>query len=84
MSEIKVLYCFDSKFWRMAAVSMESLLATANESSRITIYCMVAPNTEGREQIETIIKEKDLNKKDYPKKPFKELFPEIKDVFCKT
>lgn len=56
MSEIKVLYCFDSKFWRMAAVSMESLLATANENTSVKFYCMVAPNTEGREQIENIIK----------------------------
>lgn len=56
MSKVNVLYCFDSKFWRMAAVSMESLLATARESTQITIYCMVAPGTEGREQIEKIIK----------------------------
>lgn len=56
MSGINVLYCFDSKFWRMAAVSIESLLATAHENTSVKIYCMVAPNTEGREQIETIIK----------------------------
>ena len=56
MSEIKVLYCFDSKFWRMVAVSMKSLLATANENTSVKFYCMVAPNTDGREQIETIIK----------------------------
>ena len=56
MSEINVLYCFDSKFWRMAAVSMESLLATANENTSVKFYCMVAPNTDGREQIENIIK----------------------------
>ncbi len=56
MDEVKILYCFDSKFWRMAAVSMESVLATAQDSTKITVYCMVAPGTEGREQIENIIK----------------------------
>ena len=56
MSRINVLYCFDSKFWRMAAVSMESVLATASDSAQIMIYCMVAPNTDGREQIEKIVK----------------------------
>ena len=56
MDEVKILYCFDSKFWHMAAVSMESVLATARDSTKITVYCMVAPGTEGREQIENIIK----------------------------
>lgn len=40
----------------MAAVSMESLLATARDTTQITVYCMVAPNTEGRPEIENIIK----------------------------
>lgn len=56
MDQVNILYCFDSKFWRMAAVSMESVLATAKETTQITIYCMVAPNTEGRTEIENIIK----------------------------
>ena len=56
MDEVKILYCFDSKFWRMAAVSMESVLAKSKDTTRITVYCMVAPETEGREQIENIIK----------------------------
>ena len=40
----------------MAAVSMESLLATARDTTQITIYCMVAPGTDGRPEIENIIK----------------------------
>lgn len=56
MDKVNVLYCFDSKFWRMAAVSIESLLATARDTTQITIYCMVAPRTHGRRKIEQVIK----------------------------
>lgn len=56
MDKVNVLYCFDSKFWRMAAVSIESLLATARDTTQITIYCMVAPKTAGRRKLEKIIK----------------------------
>ncbi|MBR5354868.1 MAG: glycosyltransferase family 8 protein [Alphaproteobacteria bacterium] len=56
MSKVNILYCFDSKFWRMAAVSMESVLANCKDTTSVTIYCMVAPNTEGREEIEKVIK----------------------------
>lgn len=56
MSEINVLYCFDSRFWRMAAVSLESLLVSANENTLVNVYCMVAPDTEGKKEIENIIK----------------------------
>ena len=56
MSVINVLYCFDSKFWHMAAVSMESLLANAAPDTKIMIYCMVAPHTRGRFKISRIIK----------------------------
>ena len=56
MDKVNVLYCFDSKFWRMATVSIESLLATARDTTQITIYCMVAPKTAGRRKLEKIIK----------------------------
>ncbi len=56
MDKVNVLYCFDSKFWRMAAVSIESLLNAARDTTQITIYCMVAPRTQGRRKIEKIIK----------------------------
>lgn len=51
MSEINVLYAFDTKFWKLAAVSMYSLLKNQNSDTRCTIYCMVAPHTAGRRQI---------------------------------
>ena len=56
MSRVNILYCFDSKFWRMAAVSMESVLATCADTTNVMVYCMVAPGTEGREDFERIIK----------------------------
>ena len=56
MDKVNVLYCFDSKFWRMAAVSIESLLSNANSTTKLTIYCMVAPGTDGRRKIKKIIK----------------------------
>ena len=55
MDKINILYCFDSKSWHMAAVSMESLLLNANPATHITIYCMVAPGTRGRRKIKKII-----------------------------
>lgn len=56
MSEINVLYCFDTKFWHMAAVSMQSMLASAARDTRITFYCMVAPHTRGKHKLEKVIK----------------------------
>jgi len=56
MDKVNILYSFDSKFWRLAAVSMESVLATCKDTTMVTVYCMVAPGTEGREQIEKIVK----------------------------
>lgn len=56
MDKVNILYCFDSRFWRMAAVSMESLLANCKDTTAVTVYCMVAPGTEGRENFEKIIK----------------------------
>jgi len=55
MEVINVLYCFDSKFWRMAAVSIETLFASASPDARIRIYAMVAPHTRGRHQIKKIL-----------------------------
>ena len=56
MDKVNVLYCFDSKFWRLAAVSMESLLSTANPTTHLTIYCMVEPGTKGYKKIKKIVK----------------------------
>lgn len=56
MDKVNVLYCFDSKFWRLAAVSTESLLSTAKPTTQLTIYCMVAPGTKGHRKIKKIIK----------------------------
>lgn len=53
--EMNVLYCFDTKFWRMAAVSIGSLVASQKNSS-VTVYCMVAPRTRGRRTIERIVR----------------------------
>lgn len=56
MDKVNILYCFDSRFWRLAAVSIESLLSTANPTTQLTIYCMVAPGTKGKRQIKHIVK----------------------------
>lgn len=56
MDKVNILYCFDSKFWRLAAVSVKSLLATANPTTQLTIYCMVAPGTKGYKKINRIVK----------------------------
>ena len=56
MDKVNVLYCFDSETWRMAAVSMESLLANSNPTTPITIYCMVTPGTKGHGKIKRIVK----------------------------
>lgn len=56
MSVINVLYCFDTKFWHLAAVSIESLLANAAKDTIVNIYTMVAPHTHGRYKISKIIK----------------------------
>ena len=56
MDKVSILYCFDSKSWRMAAVSVESLLLNANPITPITIYCMVAPGTKGHRQFKKIVK----------------------------
>lgn len=55
MSEVNILYCFDSKFWRMAAVSIGSIMRSRDSSTRVNVYCMVAPHTRGRRRIRRII-----------------------------
>ena len=45
MHNINVLYCFDNKFWKLAAVSMRSLLQSKNNATFISIYCMVPRGT---------------------------------------
>lgn len=49
--EINVLYCFDDRFWRMATVSIASMLKTKRKDTRIILHCMVAPHTSGRFKI---------------------------------
>jgi lipopolysaccharide biosynthesis glycosyltransferase len=51
VAEINVLYTFDSKFWKLAAVSMLSLLKSKNSHTSCTVYCMVAPGTKGRRKM---------------------------------
>lgn len=51
---MNVLYCFDSRFWRMAAVSINSLM-TSQKNAQITVYCMVAPWTSGYKKIKQIV-----------------------------
>lgn len=55
MSKINVLYTFDTKFWQMAAVAMNSLMKTKNPDTDITVYCMVAPHTRGYRRIKRIV-----------------------------
>lgn len=55
MSEINVLYSFDNNFWRMAAVSIVSLMESKNPDTHINVHCMVAPHTHGWRKIKKII-----------------------------
>lgn len=57
MSEINILYCFDNNFWRMAAVSVRSLMLCQKNPSDIVIYCMVAPHTRGKRLMRKIVAE---------------------------
>lgn len=56
MPEINVLYAFDTRFWRMAAVSIYSLMKNKRPDTICNIYCMVPPHTRGRRKIEKISK----------------------------
>lgn len=55
MSEINVLYCFDNNFWRLAAVSIRSLVRC--QKNPVVVHCMVPPRTHGRRQIQKIVAE---------------------------
>ncbi len=55
MSEINILYTFDTRFWRLAAVSIHSVLKNRARGTECTIYCMVAPRTAGRHKIKKIV-----------------------------
>ncbi|MBQ3039435.1 MAG: glycosyltransferase family 8 protein [Alphaproteobacteria bacterium] len=55
MGKINVLYTFDSKFWRLAAVAINSLMAHRDTNTEITVYCMVAPFTRGKKKIKQIV-----------------------------
>lgn len=56
MSEINILYTFDSKFYKLAAVSMSSVLTHANPDTHCHIYCMVSRGTHGRRFMRKIAK----------------------------
>ena len=55
MGKINVLYSFDTRFWRLAAVAINSLMAHRNADTEITVYCMVAPHTRGYKKIKQIV-----------------------------
>ena len=52
---MNVLYTFDTRFWRMAAVAINSLM-TSQKNADITVYCMVAPHTCGKRLISKIVR----------------------------
>lgn len=56
MEKINILYSFSKDTWRMAAVSIESLLSSAKDTTKIAIYCMVEPRTKGYWKIRRIVK----------------------------
>ncbi len=55
MSEINLLWAFDTLFWKMAAVSINSALVNLASGVRCNVYCMVAPRTDGYRQIKKIV-----------------------------
>lgn len=78
MVKVNVLYAFDTKFWKLAAVSMYSLLKNASSETSCTIHCMVPKHTKGKRKIRKIIKLypnaslvwKTVRKKDNPYKSY--------------
>jgi lipopolysaccharide biosynthesis glycosyltransferase len=63
MSEINILYCFDNKFWKMALVSIYSLLKSKADGTVYNIYCMVPSGTRwaARRRISKIIRKYKCN-----------------------
>lgn len=55
MGEVRALYTFDTKFWRMAAVAINSLMVNRASDTDVTVYCMVAPHTRGKKKIQEIV-----------------------------
>ena len=56
MSEINVLYCFDTNFWQMAAISINTLMEQHRDTNTsVNVYCMVAPHTRGHRKIKKIV-----------------------------
>ena len=51
MAAINILYTFDTRFWRLAMISMYSVLRTQAADTNVNIYCMVAPHTRGQRKI---------------------------------
>lgn len=84
MEKINVLYSFNQDTWRLAAVSIESLLMTAKDTTNITIYCMVEPKTKGYWKIKRIIRahKKQASMVWYRVKPKKNPFKDNES--CKT
>lgn len=58
MSEkiINVLYTFDTRFWKLAAVSIYSLLKNKNANTKCVIHCMVPARTRGHRKIKNIVR----------------------------
>ncbi|MCL1902566.1 MAG: glycosyltransferase family 8 protein [Alphaproteobacteria bacterium] len=52
---VNILYSFDTKFWKLAAVSILSALKSKRPESKYTFYCMVAPGTRGRRKIARLV-----------------------------
>ena len=56
MEKINILYSFGKDSWRMAAISIESLLLSAKDTTKLAVYCMVEPGTKGYWKIRKIVK----------------------------
>ncbi len=56
MVAVNVLYAFDTRFWKLAAVSIRSLMASRNKDTQYIVHCMVAPHTRGRRVIEHVVR----------------------------
>lgn len=56
MVTVNVLYAFDTRFWKLAAVSIRSLMANRAPDTQYIVHCMVAPYTRGRRVIERVVR----------------------------
>ncbi len=54
MDKINILYTFDNAFWRMAAVSIKSLVDAQKNPEKLVVHCMVAKHTRGWRVIKKI------------------------------